>query len=112
MLLPQPGDAPLLAHLAQRFDKTQDYVRGKIEETTAFYEGLRQNAGAGATIEVRHLIRAPVWAYYGFGGMIVITLYPASLASAPTVPAMAFDSRGSTGQFFIKQFEACWDEAA
>jgi hypothetical protein len=112
VLLPQPADAALLTHLARRFEKTEEYVRGKIEETASFYRGLQQDGGDGATIEIRHLVRAPVWAYYRLGGTIVTTLYPASLASAPTVPAMVFDSRGSTGQFFVKQFEACWAEAA
>jgi hypothetical protein len=112
VLLPQPGDPALLKHLADRFMKTENYVRGKIEETAAFYKGLGENAGDGTTVEVRHLVRAPVWAYYRLGGTIVTTLYPASLVSAPSVPAMVFDGRGSTGQFFTKQFEACWDEAA
>lgn len=112
VLLPEPDDAALLKHLAQRFDKSEEYVRAKIQETAEFYKALQQQAGDGTTIEVRHLVRAPVWAYYRFGGTIVTTLYPASLASAPTVPAMVFDSRGSTGQFFVGQFESCWGEAA
>lgn len=112
VLLPQAEDAPLLSHLAHRFEKTEDYVRGKVYETAAFYGGLQNQAGEGTSVEVRFIVRAPVWAYYGFGETVVVTLYPASLASAPTVPAMVFDSRGKTGKFFLDQFQACWDEAA
>jgi hypothetical protein len=112
VLLPEPDDEALLKHLAARFNKSEDYVRSKIQETAAFYTALQQHAGEGTTAEVRHLVRAPVWAYYRFGGTIVATLYPARLESTPTVPAMVFDSRGATGQFFVGQFESCWGEAA
>ena len=111
VLLPDPTDDALIAHLAQRFDKTQEYVRSKIYETAEFYGDLARIAGAGTTIDIRHLVRAPVWGYYRLGATIVTTLYPASLASTPTVPAMVFDAGGTTGRFFVDQFEACWGEA-
>ncbi len=110
VLLPDAEDADLLRHLAQRFDKELSYVHQRIEETAGFYRGLMTSAGQNTTVEVRHIRRAPVWGYYRMGATVVATLYPSALASAPGVPAMVFEDRGQTGQFFGTQFELCWDE--
>lgn len=110
VLLPDPSDPILLAHLARRFNKERDYVRSRISETTSFYMDLQRTAGENSTVQVRQIVRAPVWGYYRMGPTVVMTLYPSSLASAPGVPAMVFDDRGETGQFFRAQFDLTWDE--
>jgi hypothetical protein len=112
VLLPNSADDTLVTHLARRFDKTEDYVRERINETRRYYdEELRARAGEGTEIAVRHLSRAPVWSYYGMGQTVVAVLYAQSLTSAPEVPAMVFTKGGDTGRFFAGQFDACWNEA-
>jgi hypothetical protein len=111
VLLPDPTDDELVAHLAKRFDKTPEYVRERINETASYYEGLQARAGGGSSVAVRFISRAPVWSYYRLGAIVVATLYPASLASTPEVTAFVVEERGEMGQFFTNQFEACWTEA-
>jgi hypothetical protein len=111
VLLPDPADDELVGHLSKRFDKTPDYVRERINETASYYRGLQERAGGGSTVTVGFINRAPVWAYYRLGATVVATLYPASLASTPEVPAFVLEERGEMGQFFSNQFKACWTEA-
>lgn len=111
VLLPDSTDTALLAHLAGRFDKDVDYVKSRINETSGFYAGLQRTGGENTTVEVRHIVRAPVWGYYRMGATVVATLYPSSLASAPGVPSMVFEDRGEVGRFFRGQFDLTWSEA-
>lgn len=110
VLLPDVDNDELVRHLAHRFNKEAEYVRERVTETATFYRGLATNSGSNTSVTVRHVVRAPVWAYYRMGFTSIVTLYPASLASTPGVPAMVFDDRGETGKFFRSQFDSCWDD--
>jgi len=51
-------DSDLLRHLARRFNKETPYVRERIQETAAFYEGLERSSGDNTTVDVRRIPRA------------------------------------------------------
>ncbi len=108
VLLPDPDDPSVVAELAKRFDMSNVDVISKIREAAAFYSALQGDAGTASTVTVAYSPFAPVWAYYGFGGTRIVTVYPATPGRTPDVPAMVFTADGSVGAFLGSQFERAW----
>lgn len=110
VILPDPGDRALMADLASRYGYEQAAMVDRVRDAINDFQGLKQAAKNGSTVEVRFTTRAPVFSYYRFDKTTVSALYAQVLGRVP-VPTFVSERGGRLSEFFDQQFVSLWESA-
>jgi hypothetical protein len=103
VFLPDPDDDLTMNVLANRFGKTVDDVRGKVNEAILEFGEFRTAGGADLEIYVR--AGDVVFSCYRFDGRAVLTLYSHGRVRQPKVPTLVLKS-GALWQFVHEEIAA------
>lgn len=106
VVLPDPGDDLTVRDLARRFDCSTTELVSRIEEAAAFFRNLRPSSGSdGAQVIVWFLPAAPLYAFYRFDRVVVLTLHGHRRERAP-FPTFVCEQDGTLYEYVRQEFEA------
>lgn len=106
VVLPDPQDKQTVSELARRFNQTPEQLRRSIREAEKYFRDLGCiSAGSGAQINIWCLPAAPLFAFYRFDRIAVLTLYSHSRQRTP-VPTFVVEMGGTLYDYIRKEFDA------
>ncbi|MBU7046558.1 MAG: hypothetical protein HXS54_08985 [Theionarchaea archaeon] len=104
VLLPDPEDAQTVHELARRFNYTDEEVQGRIREAEAYFRKLYPSESSqGAKIEIWFFPAAPVFSFYRFDTIVVLTLL-SHRRDLVEVPAFVCEEGGTLYEYILQEF--------
>jgi hypothetical protein len=97
LYLPNPENAELVQVLAERFNKTPDYIVNNVQTAAKEFADLRRRGRAKLEIYFRDT--QPLFAFYKFDGTFIVSLYT-HREQKQNVPTLVCGREGSFYQFF------------
>lgn len=104
VLLPDPEDEQTVHELARRFNYTDEEVKNRIREAETYFESLYPSDNNQVVkIEILFLPAAPVFSFYRFDTIAVLTLL-SHRRDLVEVPAFVCEKGGTLYDYIRKEF--------
>lgn len=110
LMLPDPNDEKVMLELSRRFDETPEEVKHGIVQTEREFKDLFSEVKAGTRFSIWYLSFAPVFSYYIFDQVVVLTLYKHRRGRVK-IPAFVFERGGQLYEFIKAEHEAIIKES-
>jgi hypothetical protein len=110
LMLPDPDDEKVMLELSRGFDETPEEVKHGIMKTEREFKDLFNVVKGSAQFSIWHLSFAPVFSYYIFDEVVVLTLYKHRRGRV-AIPAFVFEKGGQLYEFIKAEHEAIINEA-
>jgi hypothetical protein len=98
LMLPDPNDESVVNELARRFGISKRVVKREIKTTESRFKELFSSNGNGTQISIWYLSFAPVFSYYIFDDVVVLSLYKHRKGPVK-IPAFVFEKGGELYNF-------------
>lgn len=110
LMLPDPNDEKVMIELSRRFDETPEEVKHGIVKTEREFKDLFDVVKASTQFSIWYLSFAPVFSYYIFDEVVVLTLYK-HRRERVAIPAFVFEKGGQLYDFIKAEHEAIIKES-
>jgi len=110
LMLPDPEDEKVIIELARRFGETPDEVKQGIKKTEREFRELFSASKGSIQFAIWYLSFAPVFSYYIFDDVVVLTLYKHRRGRV-AIPAFVFEKGGKLYDFINEEHEAIINES-
>lgn len=111
LMLPNPTDEKVVSELAHRFGQTSEEVKQGILRTERDFKELFDIDESSTQFSIWYLSFAPVFSYYIFDDVVVLTLYKHRKGRVHTIPAFVFERGGSLYDFINEEHKAIINES-
>jgi hypothetical protein len=104
IVLPDVDNEITMAELSRRFAITPDELQRRIGDAEAEFRTLAASLGAGATIMIARFAHSPVYTFYRFDEVIVLSMYQHGTVRG-AVPAFVVERGGTLFDFVTRDFD-------
>ena len=103
IVLPDVDNEITMAELSRRFAITPEELQRRIADAEAEFRSLSDSLGAGATLTIARFAHSPVYTFYRFDDVVVLSMYQHGTVRG-SVPAFVVERGGTLFDFVTKDF--------
>lgn len=111
LMLPDPTNEDVVSELSRRFGEPKTSIKDGVLTTEKEFKKLFNKAQGSHKFSIWYLSFAPVFSYYIFDEVVVLTLYKHRRGRVFTIPAFVFEKDGKLYKFIKEEHEAIMDES-
>jgi hypothetical protein len=111
LMLPDPYNKEVMSELARRFEESEDVVKQEVLTTEKEFKRLFNKVRSSKQFSIWYLSFAPIFSYYIFDEVVVLTLYKHRRGRVLTIPAFVFEKDGKLYKFIKEEHDAIIDKS-